>query len=289
MMALDEAAIPDDSLPLRALVGAERVEPDGYVRLEVDEATWISLAKANARGLHDLSALWFDDGRMRMALSDPASRRRAIVSIATRGGSYPAVARYHAPAARLERAMRDLYGTDPLGLADSRPWLDHGTWPPHNEGQSKPAKPYAFLPAEGEGLHQIPVGPIHAGIIEPGHFRFTANGETIVRLEERLGYVHKGIEVLCAGASIDRAARIAARISGDSTVAYSFAFANAVETVLDWRPPKRALLLRGIMAELERLSHHVNDVGAICNDASVIAVYAQCMLIREDILRIAST
>ena len=125
--------------------------------------------------------------------------------------------------------------------------------------------------ADGEGLHQIPVGPVHAGIIEPGHFRFTANGETVVRLEERLGYVHKGVEALCAGADIAQAARIAARISGDSTVAYTFAFARAVEAALGWRPPPRAVLLRGIMAELERLSHHVNDVGAICNDASVVA------------------
>ena len=89
-----------------------------------------------------------------------------------------------------------------------------------------------FLPVEGEGLHQIPVGPVHAGIIEPGHFRFTANGETVVRLEERLGYVHKGIESLMAGASIEQGAQLAGRTSGDSTVAYALAFARAVEAAL---------------------------------------------------------
>ena len=88
-------------------------------------------------------------------------------------------------------------------------------------------EPYPFLTAEGEGLHQIPVGPVHAGTIEPGHFRFHASGETIVRLEERLGYVHKGVDGLMAGASLDRVAMLAARVSGDSTVAYSLAFARA--------------------------------------------------------------
>ncbi|HLI22156.1 MAG TPA: hydrogenase expression protein HypE, partial [Stellaceae bacterium] len=88
------------------------------------------------------------------------------------------------------------------------------------------------MTAEGEHLHQIPVGPIHAGIIEPGHFRFTAGGETVVRLEARLGYVHKGIEKLMAGAALDRAAKLAGRVSGDSTVAYAIAFARAAEAAL---------------------------------------------------------
>ncbi len=256
--------------------------PDGYVRVEATDGLWTALCKGCAAGWHDLSALWFDNGRMHMALSAPHVRRRAIFSLALRDGAYPSVGLDHTPAMRLERAMRDLYGTNPIGLPDDRPWLDHGVWP------SRPArheKGYAFLPVEGVGLHQIPVGPVHAGIIEPGHFRFSANGETVVRLEERLGYVHKGVEALCAGASIDHAAKIAARISGDSTVAYSFAFSQAVEKALGWDIPVRAHLLRGIMAELERLANHVSDVGAICNDASVIAIQARCAIIREDILR----
>src|SRR6185503_18354681 len=102
---------------------------------------------------------------------------------------------------------------------------------------AREAAPYAFLPAEGNALHQIPVGPVHAGIIEPGHFRFTANGETVVRLEQRLGYVHKGIESLMAGATLEKAARLAGRTSGDSTVAYAFAFARAVEAALEIKVP----------------------------------------------------
>jgi Ni,Fe-hydrogenase III large subunit len=272
---------------------AARLAPgaDGYVRLTADEATWIALAAGCAEGLHDLSAIWLDDGQVRMALSDPAQRVRAIVSLGLRNGAYPSVSRHHTPAIRLERALRDLHGVSPEGLQDTRPWLDHGAWPappPHRNADGQDAaQPYQFLAAEGEGLHQIAVGPVHAGIIEPGHFRFTANGEAVVRLEQRLGYVHKGIEALCAGAEIERAARLAARISGDSTVAYSFAFARAVEAALDWQPPPRAVMLRGIMAELERLSHHVNDFGAVCNDASVVTINAWCTLIREDILQTA--
>ena len=96
-------------------------------------------------------------------------------------------------------ALRDLFGLDPVGLPDQRPWLDHGRWDLRHPLANEPKpqgdqEPYSFLPAEGESLHQIAVGPVHAGIIEPGHFRFTANGETVVRLEERLGYTHKGIE-----------------------------------------------------------------------------------------------
>jgi len=148
-----------------------------------------------------------------------------------------------------------------------------------------PARPYAFLEAEGPSLHQIPVGPVHAGIIEPGHFRFTASGETVVRLEERLGYVHKGIEKLLCGRKIDAAARIAARVSGDSTVGYSFAFARAVEAALGVEPPPRAVWLRAVMAELERLANHLGDIGAICNDAAFSMMHAECGILRELVLR----
>jgi Ni,Fe-hydrogenase III large subunit len=273
------------SLALSDFVTGHTADRDGYVRACVDQRGWTALALGCADGLHDFSALWHDHGQMRMALSAPTRGVRAIVTLASPTGTYPSVGRYHAPALRLERAMRDLYGVVPEGLPDSRPWLDHGVWP----AARKADNPYVFLPAEGEGLHQIPVGPVHAGIIEPGHFRFTANGEAVVRLEERLGYVHKGIEALCAGADLAQAGRVIARLSGDSTVAYGLAFALAVEAALGWEPPERAMILRGIMAELERLSNHVSDIGAICNDASVVVLHARCMLIREDILQTAAS
>ena len=114
---------------------------------------------------------------------------------------FPSVGALHPPAIRLERAIKSLYGLEPAGAADARPWLDLGFWDVQHPLSAHPQQPgeqaaYAFLPVQGEGLHRIPVGPVHAGIIEPGHFRFTANGETVVRLEQRLGYVHKGIDSL---------------------------------------------------------------------------------------------
>jgi Ni,Fe-hydrogenase III large subunit len=193
---------------------------------------------------------------------------------------------------RLERTIRDLYGIVPEDCPDPRPWLDHGRWGvqyPLGEGRSVQADGvrYPFHPAEGPPLHQIPVGPVHAGIIEPGHFRFHANGETVVRLEERLGYVHKGIESLMRGATLDQAANLAGRISGDSTVAYALAFAQAVESALGMEIPKRAVYLRAVMAELERLANHFGDIGAICNDASFSLLHAHLGALREHVLRAA--
>jgi Ni,Fe-hydrogenase III large subunit len=159
-------------------------------------------------------------------------------------------------------------------------------------GRTEPASPppaYAFLPSDGEGLHQIPVGPVHAGIIEPGHFRFTANGETVVRLEERLGYVHKGIESLMQAADLMSAAKLAGRTSGDSTLAYAVGFARAAEAALDIEAPARAHWLRGLMAELERFANHFGDFGAVCNDASFSLIYAHCGVLRERVLRAAQT
>jgi Ni,Fe-hydrogenase III large subunit len=216
-----------------------------------------------------------------------------VVSLDCPSRRFPSVGLSHPPAIRLERAIHDLFGLTPEDAPDERPWLDHGRWGiSHPLGQrvSSGAKPsYSFLPADGESLHQIAVGPVHAGIIEPGHFRFTANGETVVRLEERLGYVHKGIEGLMEGANLERAAKLAGRTSGDSTVAYALAFARAVEAALGIEAPPRAHALRALMAELERIANHFGDIGAICNDASFSMMHAHCGVLREKVLRAADT
>ena len=226
-----------------------------------------------------------------MALLDEETSDVIVISYTCKSGKYPSVAARHPPAIRLERAIRDLFGLDAVDTLDARPWLDLGFWSVrHPLGKKGPARkpvPYEFLPAEGEGLHQIPVGPVHAGIIEPGHFRFTANGEHVVRLEQRLGWVHKGIESLMHGATLEEATKLASRTSGDSTVAYAFAFAQAAEAAMQVKVPSRATYLRGLMAELERLANHFGDIGAICNDASFSLMYAQCGILRERTLRAA--
>jgi Ni,Fe-hydrogenase III large subunit len=276
-----------------ALSGAlESYESRPWARCLVDGDLWRRLVGDLADGLWTLAGLWGDAGMVHMALLDAPEGNVAVASLACANGGFPSVAARHAPAIRLERAIRDLFGYVAVGAPDPRSWLDHGRWPVSAPlGAQSPAgaasPPYAFLTAEGEGLHQIPVGPVHAGVIEPGHFRFTAGGETIVRLEERLGYVHKGVDALMAGAPLDRAAQLAARVSGDSTVAYSIAFARAVESALGVEAPPRGVWLRALMAELERIANHLGDIGAICNDAAFALMHAHTAVLRERVLRAA--
>jgi len=250
-----------------------------WPRAVVSPDIWTLAAQECANGRFALFGLWGEETAVHMALLE--ANTVAVLSLPCPGGSFPSVGRIHPPAIRLERTIRDLYGLIPDGAPDMRSWLDHG-----RASASPPA--YAFLPVEGEDLHQIPVGPVHAGIIEPGHFRFTASGETVVRLEERLGYVHKGIESLMAGATLERAATLACHTSGDSAVAYGIAFARAVEAALDSAPPPRAVYLRALMAELERIANHLGDFGAICNDASFSILLAHCAVLRERVLRAAN-
>jgi Ni,Fe-hydrogenase III large subunit len=265
-----------------------------WPRAIVSAGGWHEATEALANGECSLLGLWGEPQAVHMALLDGDDI--AVLSLDCADGRFPSVGARHRPAIRLERAIADLYGLGPEGAADARPWLDHGRWGirhplatasgPRDAGDA-PAAAYPFLAVEGEGLHQIPVGPVHAGIIEPGHFRFTANGETVVRLEERLGYVHKGIDRLMQGAALDAAARLAGRVSGDSTVAYAYAFARAVEAATGIEAPPRAQYLRALMAELERMANHFGDIGAICNDASFSLMLAHCGVLRERVLRFA--
>lgn len=263
-----------------------------WPRAVANTAGWIAVTETLADRQRTLLGLWGDADAVHMAVFDEADGTVGVISLEGLEGNYPSVARRHPPALRLERALRDLTGLEPQGLPDSRPWLDHGRWTlrfPLGGKAIGPAEavPYEFLPAEGESLHRIPVGPVHAGIIEPGHFRFTANGETVVRLEERLGYVHKGIEGLMTGADLGRALQLAGRTSGDSTVAYAYAFSRAAEAALGLDIPPRAVWLRALMAELERLANHLGDIGAICNDAAFPLMLAHCGALRERVLRVA--
>ncbi len=271
-----------------------------WPRVTVTAENWTAVAHELARGHATLLGLWGDAGaahsEVHMAvIAEDANQRTsdiAVVSLECPQQTFPSVGALHPPAIRLERAVHSLFGLEPVGASDARPWLDLGFWDlqyplgPRLPAAEPPAA-YDFLPVEGESLHRIAVGPVHAGIIEPGHFRFTASGETVVRLEERLGYVHKGIESLMAGATVERAAKLAARTSGDSTVAYSIAFAHAVEAALQVEAPPRAHYLRALMSELERLANHFGDIGAICNDASFTIMHAHCGILREQVLRAA--
>lgn len=279
---------------LAKLVAAQKqvVLSGKWPRALVSKQSWIKTIARLANGDWDMLGLWGEPECVHLAVLDRTNAGLAILSLPCPDGHYPAVSASHPPAIRPERALNDLVGLVAGGLPDSRPWLDHGKWGlTHPLGAAEllaGRAAYRFLPADGPGLHQLAVGPVHAGVIEPGHFRFTVQGEIVVRLEERLGYSHKGIEGLMTGAPLAAAARLAGRVSGDSTVAYSLAFAQAVESAFGMEPPPRAVWLRALMAELERLANHLGDIGAVCNDAAFALMLAHCGALREEVLRACS-
>ncbi|MBI2969552.1 MAG: NADH-quinone oxidoreductase subunit C [Gammaproteobacteria bacterium] len=202
------------------------------------------------------------------------------------------------PAAdRPERHAHDLLGIRFSDQPDPRRWTRHHAWndvqfplradfqwsPP--EAPTPPDCEYPFVQAHGPGIVEIPVGPVHAGIIEPGHFRFQAMGEIILNLEERLGYVHKGIEKIAVGRDAEGLARLAGRVSGDCTVGHAWAACQAMERAAGIEVTPRALWLRALMAERERVANHLGDIGAICNDVAFAFGYYQLTRLREGWVR----
>jgi Ni,Fe-hydrogenase III large subunit len=211
--------------------------------------------------------------------------------------AYSGIADMFPCAARMQRAAADLTGVHARD-SDSRPWLRHAAWPetylplapdtasvlPLRQDPPEPDR-YAFVRVAGDGVHEIPVGPVHAGIIEPGHFRFSIVGEKVLKLEERLGYVHKGIERLFAQTPLLEGHRLAARVSGDSAVAYSWAYCQALEGIVHATLPRRALWLRVLALESERIANHLGDLGALGNDAGFAFGLAQFSRLKEVWLR----
>jgi Ni,Fe-hydrogenase III large subunit len=207
---------------------------------------------------------------------------------------YPGLEHHFPCASRMQRAIADLSGVRATD-SDTRLWLRHNAWPPDFRPLLDPAARvtgheggvdlYPFVRVDGEGVHEIPVGPVHAGIIEPGHFRFSVVGEKVLRLEERLGYVHKGIERRFTELSVLDGQRLAARVSGDSAVAFSWAYCQALEGVTGVALPPRAAWLRALCLELERIANHLGDLGALGNDAGFAFGLAQFSRLKEQLLR----
>jgi Ni,Fe-hydrogenase III large subunit len=216
-------------------------------------------------------ALWTDD-KYAYALFRAEFLATEIVD-----GAYPALSPKHPGADWFERLAQDLNGHRAFGVTHGRTAIEHFRAPDGTAAWPE------FPPAPGEGVHQIAVGPIHAAIIEPGHFRFSVIGERVLKLQARLGYSHKGTLALMRGKSPRLAARFAARISGDATVAHSLAFAQAAEAALQITAPDRAQYLRAIMAEIERMANHTSDVGAIAGDAGFAFLDARFAWHRESL------
>ena len=229
----------------------------------------------------------------------PDQRLELHVRLDTDSPRVASLAHLSFPAGRFEREMRDLFGIEPIGHPQPRPLVLHQHWPPGWHPMRADAGPqpamdhdagsFPFAEVEGAGVYEIPVGPVHAGVIEPGHFRFWVVGETIVRMKARLWFVHKGIERLFEGRDLDFALGLSEKISGDSAVGHSLAFVQAVEEALGIEVASRAQELRAVLIELERLYNHVSDVGALCNDVGFGIVNAHALTLRERLLQLNET
>ncbi len=249
-----------------------------------------------------LAALWGTDERDRgrgyalhLALAKPEGMLWLRCALPEGEPRYPDLSTIFHPAQRMQRAARDLLGID-ADAADRRPWLRHAAWRDTDRplqrdhaatkvfGQG--SGDYAFVSVSGDGVHEIPVGPVHAGTIEPGHFRFSIVGEKVLRLEEHLGYTHKGVDKRFQGMAFADAAKLAGRVSGDSTVAYAWAYSMALESIAGAAPPERALWLRALLLERERIANHLGDLGYLGNDGGFAFGLAQFMRLKEDVLRL---
>jgi Ni,Fe-hydrogenase III large subunit/Ni,Fe-hydrogenase III component G len=215
--------------------------------------------------------------------------------LSTKNPTYPDLSTYFPIANRLQRALFDLMGFHAMNNDDSRSWLRHASWPVDvfplrqdallETSYSQETDNYPFVQVKGNGVHEIPVGPVHAGIIEPGHFRFQVVGERILRLEERLGYTHKGIAKHFQNACNEKAAKLAGRICGDSTAAYAWSYSMAFENAHQYTAPPRAKWLRGLFLERERIMNHLGDIGALGNDAGLRFAQDQFSRLKEIMLR----
>ncbi|MDE2281836.1 MAG: NADH-quinone oxidoreductase subunit C, partial [Actinomycetales bacterium] len=233
------------------------------------------------RGLHVVYSFLAPGERtieLRVALD--GSTRRAV-----------SLAALSFPASRFERELFDLYGIEPVGHPQRRPLVRHAHWPEGYHPMAAGAGPvpvlhpdeggYPFIEVEGPGVYEIPVGPVHAGLIEPGHFRFSVVGETILKMKARLWFTHKGIERLVEGKTIEQATQVAERVSGDSAVGHGLAFARAVEDALGIAVAPEVEARRAVALELERLYNHVADLGALANDVGFGLANAKALTLRE--------
>ena len=227
-------------------------------------------------------------------LGSAGERVEVVVEIPRADAWLPTLAGISYPAGRFEREMRDLYGIVPRGHPQPYRLVRHGHWPTSFHPMLSDADPtpyfgshegFPFAEVTGKGVYEIPVGPVHAGLIEPGHFRFSVVGETIVRMYQRLYFVHRGVEKLFEGRDVTEGIALAERISGDTAVGHSLAYVMAVEDAVGIEVAERDRLVRALLLECERLYNHINDIGALVNDAGFGIVNQHAGRLRESLLR----
>ena len=219
-----------------------------------------------------------------------------IIVSTGQGFSFPSIA-LHIPAASLyEREIKDMFGLIPSGNHDTRPLVLHEHWPEDifplrkefdlYTKTKRQQREYPFLRVQGEETCEIPVGPVHAGIIEPGHFRFSILGENIINLETRLFYTHKGVEKFAESMKLDDVVFLSERIAGDESVANSSAYCQAIEKIAQVEIPNRAKKIRVIFGELERVYNHIGTLAGISTDASFPFGSARLNILKERLMQL---
>jgi Ni,Fe-hydrogenase III large subunit len=268
------------------IVGAAPREPcRPWPRHVLTAAQWSDLAREPVA----LLAAWADPMQVHALFEDPISKNILPVSVEPDAGFYPALSPLHPGAGLYERTIRELWGHIAAG-GDDGAWLDHGHWPHSNPLAVRPgprpptAEPPEFKAVSEDTLMQWPIGPVGPGIGEAYHLRLTLDGTRIVRAESRLGYTHKGALTLMRSKSPRIAARFAARLAGDATVAHSIAFAKATEAALAIQAPPRAVGLRGSMLRLERIATNLDDLGIVAGMVGAAEAQARCG-VRQEYLR----
>ncbi|KAA1431142.1 hydrogenase large subunit [Mycolicibacter arupensis] len=225
----------------------------------------------------------------------PDRRTELTLTVPADNPTIPSLAGLSFQAGRFEREMLDLYGITPVGHPQPRRLVRHAHWPqdwhPMRNDAGAPGEfiateHFPFLSVDGTGVYEIPVGPVHAGLIEPGHFRFSVVGESILRLKARLWFVHRGVERLFQGRDAAAAVDLAERISGDTSAGHALAHSLAVEQALGVELEEPVHRLRALLIELERLYNHAADLGALANDVGFGLANAHAQRVRELVLRI---
>lgn len=303
------STLPNDQTP-----GADvsRSSPSAPARAGAARRTSRDIAPSD---IHDAAAALLESGH-RLALvaghddgptlrvvylflaAEPDRRVELTVVVPADEPRLPSLADLSLPASRFERELHDLFGIVPVGHPKPRRLVRHAHWPAgwYPMRANAPAPPpfpdverFPFLTVQGDGVYEVPVGPVHAGMIAPGHFRFSAVGEKILRLKVRLWFTHRGIERQFQGlaaAADHRSITLAESIAGDTSVGHVLAHVLAVEEALGIDMPDGASRLRAMLLELERLFHHATDIGALANDVGFGLAHAHAGRIGEELLRI---
>jgi Ni,Fe-hydrogenase III large subunit len=226
--------------------------------------------------------------RLFAAVARPLEGALSVLSTAV-GDEYPALTPAVLQAHWFEREIAEQWGVVPRGHPWLKPIRFHPSYRPGRDAWGRDGSELLpsvtdFFRVEGAEVHEVAVGPIHAGVIEPGHFRFQCHGEEVLHLEVSLGYQHRGVERRLVGGPDKRTAHYMETLAGDTTVGHMTAYCQAVEALAGVSPPPRAQALRAIALELERCANHAGDLGALAGDVAFLPTAAYCGRLRGDFL-----